>query len=187
MGSMESGNYYAVFVLGRDSIGIVAGITRALFEIGANINDSSHTIVGNQFAMLLLISTSPAYNEQKIQSAFEEISKSRNLTIHTHKLRDEDMQRKTTEPGQLCVIHLYGADKPGIVFQVTNMLAKNNVNITDLSTRRFGTEANPIYIMYLEAEVPNEIDTRKLGQELNRIASDLNVEIKYELEEVASL
>lgn len=185
MGSTKS--YYAVFVLGTDKIGIVADITRALFELGANINDSSHTIIGNQFAMLLLISTTPGSTVEKIKDSFKEVSEKRNLTIHVHQLQDEDIYRKTSDPGQLCVIHLYGADKPGIVFQVTNLLAKNNVNITDLSTRRFGTEGNPIYIMYLEAEVPYDVDTRKLGQDLNKIASDLNVEIKYELEEVASL
>ena len=179
-------NYFAVFVLGRDSIGIVADVTKALFELGANINDSSHTIIGNEFAMLLLISTSDACTEEKILQAFSHISK-RNLTVYTHRLTEEDIYRKSSDPGQLCVIHLYGADKPGIVYQVTNLLAKNKVNITDLSTRRFGTEASPIYIMYLEAEVPYDVDTRKLGQELNKIASDLNVEIKYELEEVASL
>ena len=180
-------NYYAVFVLGTDKIGIVADITKALFELGANINDSSHTIIGNQFAMLLLISVTPNCTQEKIQDGFKEVVQKRGLTIHTHSLRDEDIKRKYSDPGQLCVIHLYGADKPGIVYQVTNLLAKDNVNITDLSTRRFGSEENPIYIMYLEAEVPYGVDTRKLGQELNQIASRLNVEIKYELEEVASL
>ncbi len=183
----ESNNYFAVFVLGTDGPGIVADITRALFELGANINDSSHTIIGNQFAMLLLISAMPNYTAEKIQSAFQEITKNRGLTIHTHKLSPDDIHRKNLDPGQLCVIHLYGADKPGIVYQVTNLLAKNNVNITDLSTRRFGSETKPIYIMYLEAEVPNNVDTRKLGSDLNNIAESLNVEIKYELEEVASL
>ncbi len=183
----ESDKYFAVFVLGTDSPGIVADISRALFELGANINDSSHTIIGNQFAMLLLISTAPSFNTEKIQSLFQEVSKKRGLTIHTHQLTYEDIYRKSSDPGQLCVIHLYGADKPGIVYQVTNLLAKNNVNITDLSTRRFGSETKPIYIMYLEAEVPNNIDTRKLGDDLNKLASNLNVEIKYELEEVASL
>ena len=183
----SSRNFFAVFVLGTDTIGIVSDVTRALFELGVNINDSSHTIVGNQFAMLLLISTPTSCTTQKIQEAFSDVSKRRGLTIHTHQLHDEDMLRKVSDPGQLCVIHLYGADKPGIVYQVTNLLAKNKVNITDLSTRRFGTEGNPIYIMYLEAEVPYDVDTKKLGQELNKLASDLSVEIKYELEEVASL
>ena len=183
----EQKNYFAIFVLGTDSPGIVADITKALFELGANINDSSHTIIGNQFAMLLLISTAPNYTTEKIQSAFSDVTKKRGLTIHTHRLKHEDVYRKSSDPGQLCVIHLYGADKPGIVYQVTNLLATNKVNITDLSTRRFGSEAKPIYIMYLEAEVPNEVDTRKLGSELNKLASSLNVEIKYELEEVASL
>ncbi|MBI2996774.1 MAG: ACT domain-containing protein [Candidatus Melainabacteria bacterium] len=182
-----SKNYFALFVLGTDSTGIVADITKALFELGANINDSSHTIIGNQFAMLLLISTTTNCTIEKIQSVFKDVAEARNLTIHVHQLRDEDIYRKSYEMGQLCVIHLYGADKPGIIYQVTNLLAKNNVNITDLSTRRFGTESNPIYIMYLEAEVPNAVDTRKLGDELNKIAAALNVEIKYELEEVASL
>ena len=179
--------FFAVFVLGTDSPGIVADITKALFELGANINDSSHTIIGNQFAMLLLISTNSFYTTEKIKSSFEEVSKKRDLTIHVHLLRDEDILRKSSDLGQLCVIHLYGADKPGIVYQVTNLLAKNNVNITDLSTRRFGSESNPIYIMYLEAEVPDGVDSKKLGDELNKIAANLNVEIKYELEEVASL
>ena len=182
-----SKNYFAIFVLGTDSTGIVADITKALFELGANINDSSHTIIGNQFAMLLLISTASNYTDENIKNAFQEVCQKRDLTIHTHKLKPEDVYRKNTEPGQLCVIHLYGADKPGIVYQVTNLLAKNNVNITDLSTRRFGSESNPIYIMYLEAEVPNDVDTRKLGDDLNKTAASLNVEIKYELEEVASL
>ena len=183
----ESDKYFAVFVLGTDSTGIVADVTRALFELGANINDSSHTIIGNQFAMLLLISAAPNYSAEKIQSAFQDITKQRGLTIHTHELTYDDIYRRSSDPGQLCVIHLYGADKPGIVYQVTNLLASNNVNITDLSTRRFGSETKPIYIMYLEAEVPYDVDTKKLGQSLNKLASDLNVEIKYELEEVASL
>ena len=180
-------SYFAVFVLGTDRIGIVADITKALYAIGANINDSSHTIIGNQFAMLLLISVEPNCTEQKITEGFKEVVEKRQLTIHTHRLQDEDIKRKYVDPGQLCVIHLYGADKPGIVYQVTNLLARNKVNITDLSTRRFGNEESPIYIMYLEAEVPQGVDTRKLGQELNNIASNLNVEIKYELEEVTSL
>ena len=166
----SSKKYFAVFVLGTDSTGIVADITKALFELGANINDSSHTIIGNQFAMLLLISVAPDCTVEKIQDVFKDVAKKRNLKIYADQLRDEDVNRKSHDPGQLCVIHLYGADKSGIVYQVTNLLANNNVNITDLSTRRFGNEENPIYIMYLEAEVPYEVDTRKLGQDLNKRA-----------------
>lgn len=187
-GSMsKEKNHFAVFVLGTDSAGIVANVSKALFELGANINDSSHTIIGNQFAMLLLISTVKNCTLDKVQNVFKDVGKEKRLTIHVHELRDEDINRKPYEPGQLCVIHLYGADKPGIVYQVTSLLANNNINITDLSTRRFGTEDNPIYIMYLEADVPSKVDTKKLGSELQHIAKELSVEIKYELEEVASL
>lgn len=180
-------NFFAVFVLGKDCPGIVSDITKALFVLGSNINDSSHTIIGNQFAMLLLISFDKEVTIESVTNGFKETTEGKNLTIHVHKLSEHDVNRKNASPGQLCVIHLYGADKPGIVYQVTNLLAENKINITDLSTRRFGTEENPIYIMYLEADVPDEVDTVSLGKQLNDIASRLNVEIKYELEEVASL
>lgn len=180
-------NYFAIFVLGKDSPGIVSDITKALYELGANINDSSHTIIGNQFAMLLLIAMESKATEGSVKAAFDFVCNKRGLTVHVHQISDNDINRKTTDPGQLCVIHLYGADKPGIVYQVTELLSQNKVNITDLSTRRFGTEENPIYIMYLEADVPSDVDTVRLGKQLSEIALKLNVEIKYELEEVASL
>lgn len=183
----DNKNYFAVFVLGQDSTGIVADISKALYELGANINDSSHTIIGSQFAMLLLISVDEKNDLEFVKNGFKEISNSRNLIIHAHAISDKDINRRASDPGQLCVIHLYGADKPGIVYQVTNLLSENKINITDLSTRRFGSEENPIYIMYLEADVPDEVDTVELGKKLNEAAERLSVEIKYELEEVATL
>ncbi|MBS3974472.1 MAG: ACT domain-containing protein [Actinobacteria bacterium] len=42
-------------VLGQDRIGIVAAISTALFESGANIEDIRQTIIGGIFSMTMLV------------------------------------------------------------------------------------------------------------------------------------
>ena len=53
-----------------------------------------------------------------------------------------------TAPDHLLTV--YGADKPGIVHQVTSRLAALGVNITDMDTRVAGMENAPVYVMLLE-------------------------------------
>ena len=48
------------------------------------------------------------------------------------------------------LLTVYGADKPGIVHQVTSRLATLGVNITDMDTRVAGTDDAPVYVMLLE-------------------------------------
>ena len=46
---------FALSVVGRDRPGIVAEVSRVLFELGCNIEDSTCTILSGQFAMILVI------------------------------------------------------------------------------------------------------------------------------------
>ena len=46
---------FALSVVGVDRPGIVAEVSRVLFELGCNIEDSTCTILSGQFAMILVI------------------------------------------------------------------------------------------------------------------------------------
>ena len=47
--------HFSLSVVGRDRPGIVAEVSRVLFELGCNIEDSTCTILSGQFAMILVI------------------------------------------------------------------------------------------------------------------------------------
>jgi glycine cleavage system transcriptional repressor len=71
------------------------------------------------------------------------------------------------------MLAVYGADRPGIVHQVTSRLAAGGVNVTDMDTRLAGTSDAPLYVMLLEveaagADLPAEVATlkREMGVEI---------------------
>lgn len=49
-------NKAIVTVLGKDRVGIVAGVSRVLAENGVNIEDISQTIMQDFFTMIMLVS-----------------------------------------------------------------------------------------------------------------------------------
>ena len=48
-------NHFALTIVGRDRAGIVSQVTKILFDLGCNIADSSCSILGGQFAMILIL------------------------------------------------------------------------------------------------------------------------------------
>ncbi|MHB1397159.1 MAG: ACT domain-containing protein [Trichloromonadaceae bacterium] len=75
------------------------------------------------------------------------------------------------------MISVYGADKPGIVYQVTKELGERHVNITDLNTKLIGTEARPVYVMMIEALLPDNLDAGDLATVMNGLKQELQVDI----------
>lgn len=72
---------------------------------------------------------------------------------------------------------MYGADQPGIVYRVTNALAARKVNIMDLQTKLAGTETEPVYIMLLEAALPDDLAPAEVEGLLAGLKTELKVEI----------
>lgn len=57
---MEENNKIVVSVLGKDTVGIIAGVSNTLAEAGANILDISQTIVDGFFTMIMVVDISEA-------------------------------------------------------------------------------------------------------------------------------
>jgi glycine cleavage system transcriptional repressor len=95
---------------------------------------------------------------------------------HVRTLGDEELQHPAP-PGELCLISLYGADRPGIVYRVTHELAQLQLSITDLNTRLAGTKGEPVYVMMLEAYLPEGKSIMDLDTLLSALRTELQVEI----------
>ncbi|HEY5997077.1 MAG TPA: ACT domain-containing protein, partial [Candidatus Deferrimicrobiaceae bacterium] len=141
-------------VVGRDRPGIVAGISRILFELGCNIEDSSSTILSGQFAMLLVVGTPGAVSPDAFDRAFDGVRGGMGLMISVNALGDEELSREKGFKGTPHIISVHGADRPGIVYRVTQALADRSVNVTDLNTQVVGSKDRPVYVMVIEADLP---------------------------------
>jgi len=168
--------HFAVTIISKDRPGIVADTTEVLFRLGCNIEDSSCTMLGGDFAMILIVSHEKPFTKARLADEFKALHERTGLNIHVRSLHDDEIC-PVKEEGELCLISVYGSDRPGIVYRVTRALADRRVNITDLNTRLIGTVEEPVYVLMLEAILLVGMtagDTEKL---LENLKKELNVEI----------
>lgn len=72
-----------VSVIGQDSVGIVAEVTRVLAESRANIEGMNQAIVSGYFALILTIDVSAmAISLEKLQALMNVIAEKKNLKIY---------------------------------------------------------------------------------------------------------
>jgi glycine cleavage system transcriptional repressor len=172
--------HLAVSAVGADRPGIVAAVTRVFVEHGCNLEDSSMTILRGQFAMMLVVDAPSGVGAGELHQALAEPASALDLVVTVRPLPDEPGSATDREagagPGARFTVSVYGADHPGIVHGVTDLLARRGANIVDLSTRMIGDAEHPVYAMVLEVSLPPAVDPDELADLLRAEAAALGVD-----------
>ncbi|HKQ31313.1 MAG TPA: ACT domain-containing protein [Burkholderiales bacterium] len=136
--------WHMLTVVGRDRSGIVAALTDALYRGGANLGEASMTRLGGTFTIMLMVESS--IDAGGLARLLDPIAEKFELHLHFDSI--DGRLHAHVEPNVRVVVH--GADRPGIVAQVTAALAGQGFNILDLDSDVGGATDKPIYIMVLE-------------------------------------
>jgi glycine cleavage system transcriptional repressor len=161
-----------ITAVGQDRPGIVAALARALFDIGANLDDATMTRLHTAFATMVSAALPEGVSVDDCRRALDPIANNMGLTVTVQPVPSD--KKEATPPDHLLTV--YGTDKPGIVYHVAQRLAERGINITDMDTRRAGTDQSPLYIMVLEI-VADDID---LTPDLAALRSELQVDISLQ-------
>ncbi len=166
-------NYALLAASGQDRPGIVAAITRVLLESHCNIEDSQMARLGPSFAMMLMIRMPEGMVSQQLGERLGGAAGELGLHLDLQDLRPEEASdTRSDRPKQL--IHVYGADRQGIVHRITKRLADHSVNVTNLHTEVIHHDT-PLYVMLIEVEVPPFVDTGQLQDELTALGREIDV------------
>jgi len=151
-------------LVGQDKPGIVAKITMALFETGAQLGEASMMRLGGNFTIMLMVNSDQSIEQlnQSIASVVDKLELNSSFQpieayLHHHEISDTR-------------ITVYGADRPGIVAKTTNHLLQAGFNILDLTSDVAGEESDPIYIMSIEGIAGD--NSNKLEDAIAQIKAD---------------
>jgi len=161
----------AISTIGADRPGIVAAVSRVLLDHGCNLEDTSMSRLHGEFVMMLVVN-GPA-TADALTAALEPVAAELDLLVA---VREIDPAAVTAAPARPHIVSVYGADHPGIVHGVAELLARHGVNITDVTTRLLDPHGTPVYLMVLEVDVPEHLETDVLGAELDTLARQLGVD-----------
>lgn len=178
-------NRHIITAFGTDAPGIVMSITKTLFELGCNIEDSTMSQLRGNFAMMMVIKIPDDASFEQLDSAFNEARKKLGLMVDIKPFTETLFKEKGSLGKKGFMLTLSGGDQPGIVYYVSKTLANMNINISGINTVVLDDANGDTYIMILELEVPFSKDYYSVKSKLMELSGKLNVDITFEpMEEV---
>ena len=159
----------AITAIGADQPGIVARVTGVLAHRGANLEDTSMTILGGHFSMMLLVDVAdPTGVESELADATAELG----LVVTARPVGEGHATPPPTH-----VLSMYGIDRPGLVADASQVLAERGVNVTDLTTRILDGDQH-VYAMLFEIAVPEGLTPSVLEADLTAAVEGVDITLR---------
>jgi glycine cleavage system transcriptional repressor len=165
-------------VLGYDRPGIVALVSKTLFEQQCNIEDVSQTILQTEFAGVFIASMPEQASEADLLARLRECLEPMGLSVLLKPL--EAPGEWKSPPSEPFIITTTGLDRPGLVAGITEVMALFGVNITNLRAAFRGGPDPGRNTMIYEADVPNHIDQAAFRSTLRERARELGLDINVQ-------
>lgn len=163
-----------ITVIGPDRPGLVDSLSTAINENGGNWTRSRMAHLAGQFAGILHVQlTEDAAG--RLRTALDELTgDDLQITVAV-----EGSTADTGSQGLTLKLDLVGQDRPGIVKEVSHVLAERGVNFEELETE---CESAPmsgemLFKAHATLHAPDDVDLDALRSDLETIAQDLMVEL----------
>ena len=171
---------YIMTAFGKDRPGIVADVTKILFDNDCNLEENSMSMLADEFTLNLLFSTTRHNIEELLSEQCQLLEKEKAITAFIRPLQS----RRSVQKGGVhnCILNVEGLDQAGIVFKISQFLADNNLNIVDLqSTVELSPESGTaLYIMAIHVQIPYGASMEEIEAGLSDVADDLHVGISLD-------
>jgi glycine cleavage system transcriptional repressor len=167
----------SVSVMGDDRPGIVAGVSKVLYENACNIEALSQTVIMGQFAMIVVVSPLKGSSAAVLEKDLQSLASKMRLEIHVRLLEPEARPGFDPAEAEPFVITVRGQDRPGLVSAITAILAEQGINIT-----RLGAEVVPVarqleYIQIYEVDIPKQLDFALIQKALRDRGAEIGVTV----------
>ena len=160
---------------GSDRVGIADDLTTSILEYKCNIEESRMTVLGGEFAVMLLLTGEDTEIEALIRESARIAEK-----MQLHISMKKTVAPKPNPRMRPYMIESVSLDTPGIVHSVTTLLRRHGINIEDLETDTTAAPwtGAPMFSMRGRISVPPEISLAQLREELESIETEQNLDIK---------
>ncbi|NJK92195.1 MAG: glycine cleavage system protein R [Blastochloris sp.] len=163
-------------VIGPDKPGLIEALASVVAGQGGNWLESRMTRLGGQFAGIVHVQISKEQHPGLIENL--DTLQARGLTVSVF----ADGRLQPPSSGMQAEIEWVGNDRPGIVNQISHALAEYQVNVEELHTEVLSAPMAGGQIFQARAKVrlPENCQLASLRRQLEEVASDLQVDIRFQ-------
>jgi glycine cleavage system transcriptional repressor len=169
-------SYLVLTAVGPDRSGIVNEVSKFLFDRGCNLEDSRMSILGGEFALIVLVSgaSDPI---AKVRSEFAPFVSKIGLVGNAKDTPGPQVrQDKGFVPFQIRAV---GLDHEGIVHQIAHALHQLGANIESLETQATSAPFTgaAMFALNMRVGVPPQLSLAELRTKLQAVCDEVNVDV----------
>jgi len=173
-------NRYIMTAFGKDRTGIVADVTRLLYENDCNLEDTTMSMLADEFTLSLLFSSQLPEVVELLTRECRRLELDKGISAFVRPLLQP--QEATQESYKTCTLHIEGLDQAGIVYKTSQFLADRQLSIIQLDSAAGASPQSgaTIYNMTIHIQVPENLPFDQLEEDLSTVADELSVDITME-------
>lgn len=166
-------NYLVVSCLGKDHPGIVNALSQAVMDSGCNILDSRMSVLGCEFAVIMLLSGN--WNAiAKLEDMLPRVAEKNDLSITSRRTQLRAPSAKVIP----YAVEVVAMDHPGIVRDVAEFFSSRSINIEDLYTGSYQAPhtGTPMFSLHMTVGVRADTSIAALRGEFMDFCDALNLD-----------
>jgi len=169
----------AITAIGADRPGIVNELTEVLLGAKLNIEDSRMSILGGEFAIILLV-TGDAASVGRISEEKDKLEQSLNLSL----LIKPTSGTSNNDPHIRYHIEVEGMDNPGIVHTLARYLSNHQINIVNMQTDSGHAPhtGSPMFNVYMLVDIPADKNIEQVKEDFIKECDALSMDVEFTAE-----
>lgn len=164
-------------VIGPDRPGLVESLSQAIAGQEGNWLESRMARMAGQFAGILRANVPEAKAEALRSELLALETQGIRITVETS-TADEGYERELRP----LTLTLVGSDRPGIIHEISQVLARRGVNVDELTTEQSVAPMSGESLFHATADLraPLDLKVEDLREQLEALAQDLMVDIRLD-------
>lgn len=174
---MSTDHHLVISALGEDKPGLIHGLSRQILDSGCSIADSRMTVLGGDFAILMLVSGS--WNKiAKLEAQLPNIQEGLGMTILSRRTSKKASSQKLLP----YAVEVVAMDHPGIVHNLADFFSTRQINVQDLVTTSYNAAhtGTPMFTVHMTVGVPASTHIASLREEFMDFCDQLNLDAVIE-------
>ncbi len=162
-----------ISALGADRPGIVDELSNIIHNHALNIEDSRMTVLGGEFAILLLVA-----GEQSSLNALQSQLNNIEQALQMRLLIKATTEAKTIDRKIPYSVEVTALDNPGIVHNITSFFSGRNISIVNLQTESYSAPhtGSPMFALHMTVGISAETNIAQLREEFMEACDELNLD-----------
>lgn len=159
---------------GKDRVGIVSDVSKAILEHGGNIAESRMMRMGGDFTIMMRFSCPSA----SVSAFAHEVTGIPNTKCYMHEVPKSTFSVSPT-PQYKAKFKLEGANEPGLIFKLSDLFRQHSLRIEQLSSETVSAPMGGTTLFVLDGivECDTPVDEERLHNEVEQLANQLNMDI----------